>query len=90
MCTAQQFASFHSSEDRECVTRDIGKIARGSLLQPLSSFKGRVVVLGLEDRSHRGIETLRRKCLGKGTELETVASVLCGMQSQWALKLGDL
>lgn len=41
-------------------------------MQPLSSFEGRVVVLGLEDRSHRGIETLRRKCLGKGTEMETV------------------
>lgn len=51
-------------------------------MQPLSCFEGGVVVLGLEDRSHRGIETLRPKCLGKGMELETVAS-------QWALKLGD-
>lgn len=86
MCRAQKFASFHSAKDREHVTGDIGRISRGSLLQPfaafcgllqpLSSFEGRVFVLGLAYRSHRGVGTLRLKCLGKGMELETMASVV--------------
>lgn len=63
---AQKFASFHSAKDREHVTRCTGKVSQGSLLQPLSSFEGRVFVLGLEYRSHQRHWNLETEVLGEG------------------------
>lgn len=76
---AQKFASFYSAKDREHVTRCTGTVSQGSLLQPLSSFEGRVFVLGLEYRSHQGRWNLETEVLGEGMELETVASVVSGV-----------
>lgn len=63
----------------------VGRISRGSLLQRLSSFKGRPILLGLQYRSHRGVGTLRPKCLGKEMELDCVAGVIAVGSSVRAL-----